>query len=59
MENTPLTKREIIATSAMAAMIGDHTHALSIIPELAVQMADALIEELNKAETGKDENSEG
>jgi hypothetical protein len=45
MENT-LTKREMFAMAAMQAMLMDHTHAVSIIPELAVEAADALIKEL-------------
>lgn len=44
-----LTKRELIASMAMQAMVSDHTHSLNIIPELAVELADNLIKELDES----------
>ena len=43
-----LTKRELITAMAMQAMLYNYTHTFDIIPELAVEMADKIIAELNK-----------
>lgn len=49
-----LTKREYFAAQAMMGLLADSNRGFVItkdIPEVAVKIADAIIEELNKTET--------
>jgi|LakMenEpi03Aug12_release.lakeMendotaPanAssembly.Ray.scaffolds.fasta_scaffold1921373_2 hypothetical protein len=43
-----LNKREIFAVAAMQGMLMDHTYSVEIIPELAVKIADNLINQLDQ-----------
>ena len=53
MEPT-LNKREIFAVAAMQGMLMDHTYSVEIIPELAVKIADNLINQLDQAKPDTD-----
>jgi len=53
MEPT-LNKREIFAVAAMQGMLMDHTYSVEIIPELAVKIADNLINQLDQAKSDTD-----
>lgn len=49
-----ITKREYFAAQAMQGLLADSNRGFVItkdIPEVAVKIADAIIEELNKTET--------
>jgi hypothetical protein len=49
-----LNKREIFAVAAMQGMLMDHTYSVEIIPELAVKIADNLINQLDQAKSDTD-----
>jgi hypothetical protein len=52
-----LNKREIFAVAAMQGMLMDHTYSVEIIPELAVKIADNLINKLDQPNSNTDLNS--
>lgn len=49
-----LNKREVFAVAAMQGMLMDHTYSVEIIPELAVKIADNLINQLDQSNSDTD-----